>query len=74
MQRPQQVSTISADVTIEADVQWMFTQVRVFRPLVLTRGVPPPGGADQINRPLYRARIHRCNVGIGVLAGKAESR
>jgi NADP-dependent 3-hydroxy acid dehydrogenase YdfG len=39
---PQQVSTFSADVTVKADVQRMFTQVGSFDYLV-TRGVPPPG-------------------------------
>ena len=39
---PQQVSTIAADVTVEADVQRMFSQVGAFDHLVVTRGVPPP--------------------------------
>ena len=39
---PQQVSTISADVTVEADVRRMFSQVGAFDHLVVTRGVPPP--------------------------------
>jgi NAD(P)-dependent dehydrogenase (short-subunit alcohol dehydrogenase family) len=40
---PQHVSTISADVTVEADVQRMFSQVGSFDHLVVTRGAPPPG-------------------------------
>jgi NAD(P)-dependent dehydrogenase (short-subunit alcohol dehydrogenase family) len=71
---PQQVSTISADVTVEADVQRMFTQVGSFDHLVVTRGVPPPGAPIESTEPPYRARIHRCDVGIGVFAGKAHSR
>jgi len=39
---PQQVSTISADVTVEADVERMFSQVGAFDHLVVTRGTPPP--------------------------------
>ncbi len=39
----QHVSTISADVTVEADVQRMFSQVGSFEHLVVTRGAPPPG-------------------------------
>lgn len=39
---PQPVSTFSADVTVKADVQRMFTQVGSFDYLA-TRGVPPPG-------------------------------
>jgi NAD(P)-dependent dehydrogenase (short-subunit alcohol dehydrogenase family) len=34
---------ISADVTVEADVQRMFSQVGSFDHLVVTRDAPPPG-------------------------------
>lgn len=39
---PRHVSTISADVTVEADVERMFSQVGAFDHLVVTRGTPPP--------------------------------
>jgi NAD(P)-dependent dehydrogenase (short-subunit alcohol dehydrogenase family) len=39
---PQHVSTISADVTVEDDVQRMFSQVGPFDHLIVTRGAPPP--------------------------------
>jgi NAD(P)-dependent dehydrogenase (short-subunit alcohol dehydrogenase family) len=39
---PQQVSTIPADVTVEADVERMFSQVGAFDHLIVTRGTPPP--------------------------------
>jgi len=42
---PQHVSTISADVTVEADVQRMFSQAGSFDQLVVTRGAPPPGAS-----------------------------
>jgi NAD(P)-dependent dehydrogenase (short-subunit alcohol dehydrogenase family) len=40
---PQHVRTISADLTVEADVQRMFSQIGSFDHLVVARGAPPPG-------------------------------
>ncbi len=40
---PQQVSTIAADVTVEAEVRRMSRRSGPSTILVVTRGVPPPG-------------------------------
>lgn len=40
---PKRLSTISADVTVEQDVERMFSQVGSFDHVIITRGAPPPG-------------------------------
>jgi NAD(P)-dependent dehydrogenase (short-subunit alcohol dehydrogenase family) len=72
---PKHVSTISADVTVEGDVERMFSQVGSFDHLIVTRGTPPPAvPIESTDLPTVRSFIDVMLVSAFSLAKHARGK